>query len=473
MRLASCLLFLAGCAGVAPGPDCDRPPNIVIVFTDDMGYGDIFYGDSGEQGALGYGTPHLDRLAAEGVRLTDFYVAQPVCSASRAALLTGCYPNRIGIHGALGPSSKFGLAAEETTLAELLKARGYATAIFGKWHLGHQPEFSPLRHGFDEFYGIPYSNDMWPFHPESPGAWGDLPTLEGERVVGYNTDQSRFTTDFTARAVQFIERHGDEPFFVYLAHPMPHVPLHASARRRGSTARGLFGDVIAEIDDSVGALLEVLERTGNDDRTLLVFTSDNGPWLSYGDHAGSTGPLREGKGTTFEGGVRVPFLARFPGRIPAGSVCAEPVMTLDLLPTVAGLVGAPLPELPIDGLDIWPVLSGVPGARSPHEALLFWYHQGDLEALRSGRWKLHFPHGYRTMAGRELGRGGLPGKYDYGARTGLELYDLESDIGETTDLAADRPAVVRRLTALADAMRTRLGDRSSGVVGTEVRAAGR
>lgn len=464
-----CLLLLAACASVPDASDeaASRPPNVVIVFTDDQGWGDV-----GVHGAEGYATPNLDRLAREGAELTDFYVAQPVCSASRAALLTGCYPNRIGIHGALGPGSKHGIAAEETTLAELLRAEGYATAHFGKWHLGHHPRFLPTRHGFDEFYGIPYSNDMWPHHPENPDAWGDLPTLEGEEVVGHNTDQTRFTGDFTARAVDFVERHADEPFFVYLAHPMPHVPLHAGPEFAGTTERGLYGDVIAEIDASVGALLDVLERTGNDGNTLLVFTSDNGPWLSYGDHAGSAGPLREGKGTTFEGGVRVPFLARFPGRIAAGLTSDEPAMTIDLLPTVAGLVGAPLPAREIDGKDVWPLLTE-PGAPSPHEALFFWYHRGDLEAMRAGRWKLHFPHRYRTMEGREVGSGGVPGEYDHDARVGLALYDLEEDVGETTNVADEHPEVVARLTALADRVRVELGDGLTETEGAEVREPGR
>lgn len=441
---------------------------MVVVFADDMGWGDVAL-----HGAQGYATPNLDRLAREGVELTDFYVAQPVCSASRAALLTGCYPNRIGISGALGPGAKHGLAEEEVTLAELLKGEGYATAIYGKWHLGHHPQFLPTRHGFDEYYGIPYSNDMWPFHPENPEAWGDLPTIEGEETVGYNTDQSRFTGDFAARAVDFIERHADEPFFVYLAHPMPHVPLFAGPDFLGTTERGLFGDVISEIDASVGSILAALERTGNDENTLVIFTSDNGPWLSYGDHAGTAGPLREGKGTTFDGGVRVPFFARFPAGLPAGHRSDAPVMTIDLLPTIAGLVGAPLPERSIDGQDIWPILAGTRGAESPHEALFFWYHGGDLEAMRAGRWKLHFPHKYRTMQGRELGSGGIPGKYNHGARTGLELYDLEADIGEAVDLAAAEPEVVARLTAMADRMRGRLGDRLTKTKGQENRQPGR
>jgi arylsulfatase A-like enzyme len=453
--------------GAARRPD-DAPPNVVVVFVDDMGWADM-----GTQGAEGFATPNLDRMAAEGVRFTDFYVAQPVCSASRAALLTGCYPNRIGIAGALGPGSKHGIADGEVTLAEVCRSRGYATAIYGKWHLGWQEPFRPMRHGFDEWYGIPYSNDMWPYHPAGPKAFSALPTMEGDHVLAWNGDQSGLTEELTRRAVSFIERNAHQPFFLYVPHPMPHVPLSTSEPFTGSSEQGAYGDVIQEIDASVGRILAALERHDLGDDTLVVFTSDNGPWLSYGGHAGSTGPLREGKGTTFEGGVRVPFLARWPGRIPAGSVCSEPAMTFDLLPTVAGLIGAELPGHRIDGLDIWPLLAGEPGARTPHEAFFFYYHANDLEAVRSGRWKLHFPHGYRSMKGREVGSGGQPGKYDYGVRIGLELFDLESDIGESRDVAAEHPDVVERLTRLADAMRADLGDNLTEVAPSGAREPGR
>ena len=322
-RLAACLLAGATLPAAAPAFSSTRaepPPNFVIVFADDLGYGDL-----GCYGARGYRTPNLDRLAAQGTRFTSFYVAQAVCSASRAALLTGCYPNRIGILGALSPSSKTGLNPAELTLAEVLKTRGYATAIFGKWHLGDAPEFLPTRHGFDEYFGLPYSNDMWPLHPEyanlPPDAaprkrgYPDLPLFEGERVAirpVTAAHQAQLTTWYTERAVDFIGRHRDRPFFLYVPHAMPHVPLFISAKFRGKSRAGLYADVIREIDWSVGEILRALRRHGLEERTLVIFTSDNGPWLLYGNHAGSAGPLREGKATTFEGGVRVPFIARWP-----------------------------------------------------------------------------------------------------------------------------------------------------------------
>ncbi len=457
------LFAVSGCRTVAP-------PNVVLIFVDDLGYADL-----GSYGTTAYQTPHLDRLAAEGARFTDFYVAQPVCSASRAALLTGAYPNRIGIRGALGPSSDFGIHPDETTLGELFQSRGYRTAIYGKWHLGHHPPFLPTQHGFDEFYGITYSNDMWPYHPENPEAWGDLPTLEGEKVVGFNTDQNRFTTDFTERAVGFIESsvESSRPFFVYLAHPMPHVPLHVSAERRGAGGAGLYSDVVHELDWSVGRIRETVDRLGIDEDTIIIFTSDNGPWLSYGDHAGSTGPLREGKGTTFEGGVRVPAIIRWPGVVPAGRVVSDPAMTIDLFPTLASLIGAPLPSRTIDGKDIWPLVVGDPGAPQPQSAYFFYYHGGELEAMRSGRWKLHFPHRYRSLEGRQAGGGGIPGEYDYSRQIELSLFDLSNDPGETRNLAEQNPEVVESLSRLADEMRRRLGDGLQGVDGLEVRPPGR
>lgn len=454
--------------------DRSSTPNVVIIFADDLAYADL-----GSYGATTYETPQLDKLASQGARFTNFYVSQPVCSASRASLLTGSYANRIGIHGALGPSNSHGIHSEETTMAEMFKSKGYATAIYGKWHLGHLPEFMPTEHGFDEFYGIPYSNDMWPYHPENPEAWPDLPTIEasaseGSRVVGYNTDQTRFTTDFTNRAVQFIEQNAaaDIPFFVYLAHPMPHVPLFVSEERAGKSGAGLFGDVISEIDWSVGEVMDILDRTGITGDTIIMFISDNGPWLSYGNHAGSAGPLREGKGTAFDGGVRVPFLIKWPGIIESGREISTPAMTIDLFPTLAGLVDAPLPDLPIDGVSIWPLLDG--SQQSPvQEAYYFYYHRNELHGMRSGKWKLNFPHTYRTMEGRELGKDGIPGKYNYSASIGLELFDLENDIGETEDVSASNPDVMNRLLALAENQRLILGDALTGVEGTDTREPGR
>jgi len=467
-RFASTLLLLFPTpllAAPAAGPA--RPPNIIIVFADDLGYADV-----GVFGATGFKTPNVDRLAREGRRFTDFYVSQPVCSASRTSLLTGCYANRLGIHGALNPATRHGIDAGETTIAEVLKTRGYATAICGKWHLGHHPQFLPPRHGFDEYFGLPYSNDMWPRHPTSGSKFPPLPLIDGERVVEEMPDQSLLTRRYTDRALKFIEKNRERPFFLYLAHSMPHVPIFASAAHRGKSARGLYGDVIEEIDASVGEILAALEKQGIDRETLVIFTSDNGPWLSYGDHGGSAGPLREGKGTCWEGGVRVPCLMRWPGRIPAGTTSSEPVMTIDLLPTLARLVGADLPARTIDGKDIWPVIAGEPDARSPHEALFFYYEEGALHAMRSGQWKLQLPHRYRTLAGRPGGTGGKPADYSQ-AEVGLELYDLETDIGETKDVAKDHPEVVERLLKLVEACREELGDSLTGRKGKGVREPGR
>jgi len=464
------------------------PPNIVLFFIDDMGYADVgpFFGEiDGEPRDPGYATPNIDRLAAEGARFTDFYAAQPVCSASRAALLTGCYPNRVGILGALGPRARHGLNPDETTIAELCKSKGYATAVYGKWHLGHREPFLPTNHGFDEFCGIPYSNDMWPWHP----AYADLPPDAEKRKRGYphlplyegteiadpeitGEDQAQFTTLFTDRAVDFITRHKDRPFFVYIPHPMVHVPLFVSDKFKGTTERGLFGDVVAELDWSVGRVLDTLAELDLDDNTLVIFTSDNGPWISYGDHAGSAGPLREAKGTTWDGGVREPCVMRWPGAIPAGLEIDEPVMTIDLLPTVARLIGADLPDPathPIDGNNIWPVI--VDGAESPHEALYFYWNR-HLQAVRSGKWKLHFPHRFRTLNGRPGGTGGKPVKYDQG-ETGLALFDLDTDIGQQHNVAAEHPEAVARLKALAEKARADLGDSATGTTGAGVREPGR
>lgn len=447
----------------ARGADTPRPPNVVIIFTDDQGYADV-----GCYGAKGFETPNLDRMAREGIRFTDFYVAQAVCSASRAALLTGCYPNRIGILGALGPGNKHGISSAEKTIGDVLKTRGYATAIYGKWHLGHQPPFLPPRHGFDDYFGLPYSNDMWPRHPTA--RFPDLPLIEGEKVVATNPDQTQLTTWYTEHAVNFIETNKARPFFLYVPHAMPHVPLHVSAKFKGKSKQGLYGDVIMEIDWSVGEILAALKKNGLDEQTLVIFTSDNGPWLSYGNHAGSAGPLREGKGTTWDGGQREPCIMRWPGKIPAGTVCRELAATIDILPTVAKLAGAVLPDHPIDGLDIWPLMSALPGARCPHEAYYFYWNR-HLQAVRSGKWKLHFAHDYRSLAGKPGGQDGKPVPYAT-KQTSLALFDLDHDVAETTNVADKHPEVVERLKALADKARDDLGDSATKQPGKGVRPAG-
>ncbi len=462
-----------------------KPTNVVIVFADDLGYGDpACYG--GKAAA----TPHLDRLAREGIRFTDFHVAQAVCSASRAALLTGCYPNRIGIAGALGPNARHGIAEEETTLAELLRGRGYRTGMVGKWHLGHHAPFLPTRHGFDEWFGLPYSNDMWPHHPEAAaGTYPPLPLFDGERIVDDDVtpeDQATLTARYAARAVSFIERarEDDRPFFLYLAHSMPHVPLFVGDEFANRSPGGLYGDVLAEIDASVGKILAALEQTDSLDDTLILFTSDNGPWLSYGNHAGSAGNLREGKGTAFEGGVRVPCLARLPGSIPAGSICGAPAMTIDLLPTIARITGDSLPVdaaghtmldgRRIDGHDISGLLRDDAEAAesSQKRDYGFWFLDNELQAVRRGRYKLLLPHTARTMDGQPPGADGVPGKYRPLAVARM-LVDLDADRGETTDVAAAHPDVLAELEVVAERMRADLGDRLTGRTGSEVRPAGK
>lgn len=480
-RILLFALFAALAAPAAP----DRPPNIVLFLTDDQGYADV-----GCFGAKRFKTPNLDRMAAEGVKLTSFYVAQPVCTASRAAIMTGCYPNRVGLFGALNHTSTIGISENETILPQLCRQRGYATACFGKWHLGHLPKFSPLRHGFDEFAGLPYPNDNGPDHPTIKGI-PSLPWIEGEKVAARDPDQHLFTNKITELGVSFIERNRERPFFLYLAHIMPHVPIHAGDSFRGKSGAGLYGDVIEELDSSLGVILDTLGRFGLDNDTLVLFTSDNGPFLSYGEHAGSAAPFRGGKLTTFEGGVRMPFIARWPGRIPAGRTSDAIVASMDLYPTLARLMGAPLPERKIDGKDIWPLLSGQ-SSGSPHEA--FYYYGGEeLQAVRSGRWKLHFPHQYLEVAAKP-GRDGKPSNFEKlkplpSTQSGLEgiasrhgykvmdlplsLFDLKTDPEESDDIATEHPEVVRRLAALADSMRADLGDKLTGRKAAGAREPGR
>jgi arylsulfatase len=476
------LLALLGWAAVVAAGE--RPPNVVLIYADDLGYGDL-----GCYGATDIKTPHLDRLAKEGTRFTSFYVAQAVCTASRAALLTGCYANRVGMAGALNHTSPTGLNPRETLLSKLCKSRGYATAIYGKWHLGHQPPFLPTRQGFDEFAGIPYSNDNGPLHPVTRGI-PPLPYYENEEIVELDPDQSQFTSRFTERAIRFIERNKERPFFLYLPHVMPHVPIFASKAFQGTSQRGLYGDVVQELDAGIGAVLEALARYGLTEQTMVIFISDNGPFLSYGEHAGSAGRLREGKLTAFEGGVRVPGIIRWPGRVPAGRVSDELVTTLDLYTTLAHLVGAELPKTKIDGVNLTPLLLGEAGAKGRET---FWYYSGDeLHAVRRGDWKLHFHHDYLTVAG-EPGRGGKPSNFGqlkpesielsgvrgiasrHGYRVeqlGQSLFNLKDDPGETTNVAGQHPEIVKQLEALAKEARADLGDEITRTRGTNIRPAG-
>ena len=450
-------------------------PNIVVILTDDQGYGDL-----GRYGAQGFTTPNIDQMATEGVTFTDFYVSEAVCSASRASLLTGCYAERVSIRGALMPSSTIGLSPGEETIATVLKKRGYATGIFGKWHLGTYTEFLPLQHGFDEYFGLPYSNDMWPVdfdgQPIADGgksAYPPLPLMEGNEKVGEVrtlADQCTLTTRYTERAVRFIERHKGHPFFLYMPHSMPHVPLGVSDRFRGKSRQGLYGDVLMEIDWSVGEILGALRKSGLDDSTLVIFASDNGPWMNFGNHAGSPGPLREGKGAMWEGGARVPCVMRWPGHVARDIECRRIASSIDLLPTIAAICDAPLPEKKIDGVNLFPLMQG-DRAADPRDHF-FYYYDGELQAVRQGKWKLHFPHSYRSYAGVAPGKDGHPGPYSSG-KTGLELYDLATDPGEKHDVAAAHADVVRKLEQLGDSARQDLGDTITHVKGRGVRPPGR
>ncbi len=423
-------------------------PNIIIILADDLGYADVQgYGAT-------YPTPNIYKLQQEGMKFTSFY-SQPQCSPSRAALMTGCYPQRVGIPWVVGPEGPdwtrdkyfVGLNPDEATLPEILKAKGYATACIGKWHLGHHKEHLPVNHGFDTYFGLPYSNDMWP--PNGP--YPELPMVEGDKVIETNPDQTQLVSRYTEKAVSFINAHKSSPFFLYVAHSMPHVPLFVSERYKGKSGKGLFADVIEEIDWSTGEILNAVEKNDLDENTIVIFTSDNGPWLPYGNHAGSAGPFREGKGTTFEGGVRVPFIIRWPQYIKKASVCASPAALFDLLPTVVQIVGAKYPSNAIDGKSLLPFWLGVPSKdiRDVH-----YYFQGnELQAVRKGKWKLHLPHAYEhvTATGNDGQRGQAETR-----QIELSLFDLETDMGEQNNLAAGNPKVVNELTALAEKFKAEL-----------------
>lgn len=448
---------------------------------DDMGYGDI-----GRTGANQYETPNLNILANQGMQFTWWYCPQAVSSASRAGLLTGCYPNRIGFSGALMPWAEVGINSEETTIAEMLKTKGYYTSVIGKWHLGHHKKFLPLQHGFDEYYGLPYSNDMWPVDFDGvPVAQKDtsnqkmrypvLPLIEGDEKVGEVrtlADQDKLTADYTERAVSFIEKHKKEKFFIYIPHSMVHIPLGVSDKFRGKSRQGLYGDVMMEVDWSIGEIMKALERNGLDKNTLVIFTSDNGPWLNFGNHAGTTGGLREGKGSSWEGGQRVPCIMRWTGVIPAGEICSKLSSSIDLLPTLAAITGAQLPVNKIDGVNIYTLMIGEKEAYPRHE-FLYYYGQNNLEAVQRDYWKLVVPHTkYQVYRGQMPGKDGWPGKTGTETITSMQLYDLRRDPGEWYDVSELYPEKVKELEILAQEARKDLGDDNTKTIGANRRKIG-
>ena len=405
-----------------------QSPNIIVFFTDDQGYGDV-----GCYGAEGFQTPNLDSLAVSGIRFTDFYVAASVCTPSRAALLTGKYPIRVGLHKAvLFPYSEHGLSVKETTLPELLKGAGYATACIGKWHLGHKPGFMPNKHGFDLYYGVPYSNDMDKHYYKRLGFQSPpLPVYLNEEVVAEGPDQDSLTGMWTEAAVDFISANHDEPFFLYLAHNMPHTPWHASSSFRGSSARGLYGDVIQELDWSMGELVKTLKDHGIFENTIIIYTSDNGPAI-WQKNGGTTGGLRGSKGNTWEGGMRVPGIISWPARIPAGVTCNQPVSTLDLLPTLSALAGVEMQaDLVLDGRDIREILFHPGQVPAEEFEMLFYERNGGVEAFRKGDWKIH--------VAKDRGWTKEEGEFP------ISLYDLRSDREETINLAEKQPQLVDRM----------------------------
>jgi arylsulfatase len=468
--------ILAGVSSLLVSAQQQKLPNIILIYTDDQGYADL-----GCYGAKGFRTPNIDSLAANGIRFTDFYAPQAVSSASRAGLLTGCYPNRVGIAGALMPKDVIGINENEVTIAEMLKKKGYATAIYGKWHLGWQKSFLPANHGFDEYYGIPYSIDMLPMeydgsepakgsqrsnYPELPLIHNTLPVAGLKSLSGIDT-LTRFLTE---KSLQFIDNHKEKPFFIYFPHPMPHTPLAVSEKFRNSTAQGKYGDVISEIDWSVGQLVDKLKKEGLLENTLLIFTSDNGPWLNFGTHAGSAGVLREGKGTSWEGGQRVPCVMYWKNRIPAGISCEKIASAIDILPTLAEITGAELPKNKIDGKSILPLMKGIKDAE-PRKVFLYYYEVNQLQAIRYGDWKLVFPHTSRSYLGVEAGKNGMPGPYNV-TTCGKELYNLKDDISETVNVIDKYPEVVHYMDSLSDMAREDLGDFLQNKKGKNNRAVG-
>lgn len=449
------LFLFAGCNNQngTDSSDVDKP-NIVLIFLDDAGYGDFepFFDTR-------YSTPNTQSLAEEGRKFTNFYVPQAICSASRAALMTGTYPERSGVFGAHAPTER-GLETNFSTMAEVLKDNGYKTGIFGKWHLGDQDETRPHNRGFDEAVGIMYSNDMWAEHPENPDFWGQWPLKywrNGEVEIDSVTSehQAHFTTWFTEESVDFINRNSDEPFFLYVPHPQPHVPLFVSDKFEGKSGTGLYGDVIMEIDWSVGEIVNALEVNGLRDNTLIIFTSDNGPWLSYANHSGVT-PFREGKGTTFDGGIRSPLIISWPGQIEENSTSHNTFNTIDFMPTIAQLTNSTLPGNEIDGRDVWNLIKGAVGQKSPHDYYSF-TNNDEFQGVMSGdgKWKLHVPHGYRTSP--EGGKNGLPGLYQQ-TETDTLLFDMVHDPQEKVNVIDDYPEIAEDLLKYAEEHRSTFFD---------------
>ena len=441
-------------------------PNIIFILTDDLGFEDL-----SSYGSNITNTPNIDKLAKEGALLNSYYSTQAVCSASRASILTGSYSNRIGFSGALGPNSKKGINPNELLLSEMLKEKGYKTAVYGKWHLGDNEKFLPTRHGFDDFFGILYSNDMWPFHAEYPKSYPNLMLYDKETPTEILTDQSNLTMDLTSKSVKFINENKENSFFLYMAHPQPHVPLFASESFNGRSENGLYSDVIEEIDYSVGQVMKALKENDLEKNTIVVFTSDNGPWLSYGKHAGSTGIYREGKGTTWEGGQRVPCIVWYPNEIKSNTIISTPLMGIDWLPTFASLTKGRLSENKIDGKNIWKTLTKQSG-KEPHEALFFYYHTNSLHGVRYGDWKMYFPHRYRTLNGRQGRNDGTPIKYQYIDLKEIELYNLIEDPSETNNVYDKFPEIVKKIELLAEIKRSELGDDLTNRIGSENRLIG-
>ncbi len=422
-----------------------KQPNFVIIFLDDSGWADFKPFGNPE-----YPTPNVERLAREGCRFNNFYVPQAVCSASRAALLTGCYPGRTKMFGAHRPRVK-GLDPKFSTIGEVLKTQGYHTAVFGKWHVGDQPETRPLARGFDECCGLMYSNDMWEFHPEKPEFWKQWPLQfwENDRISIERVtpkEQTQLTTWYTEHAVDFIKRNKDNPFFLYVPHSMPHVPLFCSDKFLGKSGKGLYADVMMEIDWSVGKIMDALKSNGLDENTLVIFTSDNGPWISYGNHAGKT-PYREAKSTGFDGGIRSACIIKYPKKIEVNSISEKAFCSIDLLPTFSYLAGARLPANEIDGKNVWEIISDKPGAENPHEYYPFSTGKNFEGVITGdGNWKLHVPHQYRTLV--EPGMDGQAGKYKQD-HIELSLFDMKNDPYEKVNVIDKYPQVATRLQQYA------------------------